>query len=89
MADALVLIITRAPWGAVNVGSVNSSCGYTTPCLSVHVAKSAEYTAAGARALVRAREYQRSSRRKMWIILGMLFGVIVIVALIVLAGFMP
>lgn len=57
--------------------------------IEVHVARSAEYTQAGARALVRARALQRKSRRKMWIILALVFGVAIVVALIVLAGFRP
>lgn len=56
--------------------------------IEVHVARSAEYTQAGARALVRARVYQRRSQRKLWIILGLIFGVVLVVALIVLAGFL-
>ena len=57
--------------------------------IEVHVARSSEYTQAGARALTRAREYQRRSRRKTWIVLGLIFGVVLVVALIALAGFMP
>ena len=58
-------------------------------CQAVTSCFQGPYATAGARALVRAREYQKRSRRKMWIILGVVFAVILIVALIIMGGFMP
>lgn len=57
--------------------------------IEVHVARSTEYTQAGARALVSARDLQRKQRRKMLILAAVVFGVIVAVALVALAGFAP